>query len=570
MGLRSVLPLLVAAVLSTPSAVSGAQGFTDLFNGKDLSHWDGDPALWSVRDGAITGRTTAEHPARRNTFLVWTGSALRNFELRLKWRIVADNAQGTANSGIQYRSRLVDSAGWVVAGYQADLDAAGSYVGAFYEERGRGILARPGDGGALMPGQWNDYVIVVEGNRHRYYVNGRLTIDAVDLDATHAAQSGILAFQLHTGPPMTVQFKDVRLRTLPQTTGRRPVEWPVYGGGPESMRYSPLAQINRDNVKNLQVAWTFDASDGIEGSELEVNPIVVGGIMYATTVSLNVVALNAATGALLWRFDPYNGRKVRGGGGRTRGVVSWGDGPDRRIFIAVQQFLYALDARTGRPIPSFGTGGRIDLRDDLRPGEKLMVSLGTPGIVYQDLLIIGSRTAEGLPTPPGDVRAYDVRTGTVRWTFHTIPRPGEFGYETWPPDAWTYSGAANNWSGMSLDERRGLVFVPTGSAADDYYGANRAGDDLFANSLIALNAKTGKRRSRSPATCSCSSVRPEDRSSPFSTGGIRRRTSRARSRRIPSPCRSSRSRSRASSSRKKCSPIARRRHIAPCSSASAL
>ena len=493
MGLRSVLPLLVAAVLSTPSAVSGAQGFTDLFNGKDLSHWDGDPALWSVRDGAITGRTTAEHPARRNTFLVWTGGALRNFELRLKWRIVADNAQGTANSGIQYRSRLVDSAGWVVAGYQADLDAAGSYVGAFYEERGRGILARPGDGGALMPGQWNDYVIVVEGNRHRYYVNGRLTIDAVDLDATHAAQSGILAFQLHTGPPMTVQFKDVRLRTLPQTTGRRPVEWPVYGGGPESMRYSPLAQINRDNVKNLQVAWTFDASDGIEGSELEVNPIVVGGIMYATTVSLNVVALNAATGALLWRFDPYNGRKVRGGGGRTRGVVSWGDGPDRRIFIAVQQFLYALDARTGRPIPSFGTGGRIDLRDGLRPGEKLMVSLGTPGIVYQDLLIIGSRTAEGLPTPPGDVRAYDVRTGTVRWTFHTIPRPGEFGYETWPPDAWTYSGAANNWSGMSLDERRGLVFVPTGSAADDYYGANRAGDDLFANSLIALNAKTGKR-----------------------------------------------------------------------------
>jgi len=259
------------------------------------------------------------------------------------------------------------------------------------------------------------------------------------------------------------------------------------------MRYSSLEQINRQNVKHLKVAWTFDASDGVQSSELEVNPIVVNGVLYATTVSLNTVALNAATGEQLWRFDPYNGRKVRGGGGRTRGVVYWGDGPDQRIFVAVQQFLYAVDARTGRPIPSFGDGGRIDLRDGLRPGEKLMVSLGTPGIVYKDLLIIGSRTAESLPTPPGDVRAYDVRTGALRWTFHTIPRPGELGYETWPRDAWTYSGAANNWTGMSLDVERGLVFVPTGSAADDFYGANRGGNNLFANSLIALKAETGTR-----------------------------------------------------------------------------
>src|SRR5881296_1803889 len=272
-----------------------------------------------------------------------------------------------------------------------------------------------------------------------------------------------------------------------------PVEWPVYGGGPESMRYSPLMQINRQNVKHLKVAWTFDASDGIQSSELEVNPIVVNGVLYATTVRLTTVALNAATGQLLWRFDPYRGRKVRGEGGRTRGVVHWGDGPDQRIFVAVQQFLYALDATTGRPIASFGDGGRVDMRDGLRPGEKLMVELGTPGVVYKDLLIIGSRTAESLPTPPGDVRAYDVRTGTLRWTFHTIPRPGEFGYETWPKDAWQYTGAANNWAGMSLDVKRGLVFVPTGSAADDYYGANRVGDDLFANSLLALKAETGER-----------------------------------------------------------------------------
>src|SRR3989454_7490656 len=173
-------------------------------------------------------------------------------------------------------------------------------------------------------------------------------------------------------------------------------EWPGYGGGPESMRYSSLTQINRDNVKRLQVAWTFDASDGTLGTELEVNPIVVHGVMYAPTASLNVVALNAATGELVWRFDPYSGRHVRGGGGRVRGVAYWGDGQDERIFVGVQQFLYALDAKTGRPIGTFGRAGRIDMRDDLRPGEKLMISLGTPGIVYKDLLILGSRTAESL------------------------------------------------------------------------------------------------------------------------------------------------------------------------------
>jgi len=485
---------LVALTASVQARAPRAPGFADLFNGKDLSRWEGDPAFWSVQNGAITGRTTAAHPAPGNTFLVWKGGVVEDFELRLKFRIVADNPRGWANSGVQYRSRLIDSANWVVAGYQADLDLPGDYVGTLYEERGRGILARPRieRRPAIKPGEWNDYVIMVEGNRHRYYVNGQLTIDTVDLDATHAATSGIVALQLHAGPPMTVQFKEIRLKRLGQGAA---VEWPVYGGGPESIRYSSLAQINRENVKHLTVAWTFDASDGVPSSELEVNPIVVHGVLYATTVSLNVVALNPATGELLWRFDPYNGRKVRGGGGRTRGLTYWSDvgGGDQRIFVGVQQFLYALDAKTGRPVPTFGAGGRVDMRDGLRPGENLMISLGTPGIVYKDLLIIGSRTAEGLPTPPGDVRAYDVKTGALRWTFHTIPRPGEFGYETWPKDAWTYSGAANNWTGMSLDARRGLVFVPTGSAADDYYGANRVGDDLFANSLIALNAQTGKR-----------------------------------------------------------------------------
>ena len=483
------------ALLSAQSPAPPLHEFTDLWNGKDLSQWQGSRDFWSVRDGAITGRTTAAHPATGNTFLVWKGGSVENFELRLKVRIVADNARGWANSGIQYRSRLVDSANWVVAGYQADLDADGTYTGGLYEERGRGILAAPRVHAALTPGQWNDYVIIVQGNRHRFYVNGKLTIDTVDVDETRAATSGLLALQLHAGAPMTVQFRDIRLRTLSRsdTVMTAPVDWPVYGGGAASIRYSSLTQINRDNVKRLTTAWTFDASDGVLGSELEVNPIVVHGVLYATTVSLNVVALNAATGEVVWRFDPFHGRTVRGGGGRTRGVTYWTDGQDERIFAGVHQFLYALDAKTGRPVPTFGTGGRIDMRDGLRPGEKLMVDLATPGVVYKNLLIVGSRTAEALPTPPGDVRAYDAKTGALRWTFHTIPRPGEFGYETWPTDTWTYSGAANNWTGMSLDVQRGLVFVPTGSAADDYYGANRVGDDLFANSLLVLKAETGER-----------------------------------------------------------------------------
>jgi quinoprotein glucose dehydrogenase len=175
-------------------------------------------------------------------------------------------------------------------------------------------------------------------------------------------------------------------------------------------------------------------------------------------------------------------------------MTYWANGSDQRIFAGVQQYLYALDARTGKPIPSFGREGRIDMREDLgRDPEKQSMVLTTPGVIYKDLLIIGGRAAESLPASPGDIRAYDVRTGKLRWSFHTIPHPGEFGYQTWPKDAWTYIGAANNWAGMSLDTKRGIVYVPTGSAASDFYGANRLGDNLFANSLLALNAETGRR-----------------------------------------------------------------------------
>lgn len=267
-------------------------------------------------------------------------------------------------------------------------------------------------------------------------------------------------------------------------------DWPSYGGGLKDIRYSSLAQINRENVKHLRVAWTFDTHDGFRGSEFECNPLIVHDVLYAVTPKGNVVALNAANGKLLWLFDPSNGRKVVFKM-RNRGVGYWSDGRQSRIYVAFRQYLYSLDAKTGQPDPNFGDQGRIDLRKHLREPE-YMIGLSTPGVVYKDLLIVGSLTAETLPTPPGDIRAYDVRSGKLRWSFHTIPHPGEFGYRTWPKGAWHYSGAANNWTGMAVDAKRGLVFVPTGSAAFDFYGANRAGSDLFADSLIALDAETGK------------------------------------------------------------------------------
>jgi quinoprotein glucose dehydrogenase len=264
-------------------------------------------------------------------------------------------------------------------------------------------------------------------------------------------------------------------------------DWPAYGGGPEEIRYSPLAHIDRSNVGKLQVVWTFVATDGPGASQTQ--PIVVNGILYGLTPRHRVIALDAATGKLKWKFDSgLDGR------GPNRGVTYWASGTDRRIFAGVESYVYALNASTGKAIPSFGNDGRIDLREDLgRDPSKVSVILTTPGIVYQDLLIVGGRTPEALPAPPGDVRAYDVRTGKLRWSFHTIPHPGEFGYDTWPKDAWRQSGSANNWAGMSLDEKRGIVYVPTGSAASDFYGADRVGDGLFANCLLALDARTGKR-----------------------------------------------------------------------------
>jgi quinoprotein glucose dehydrogenase len=264
-------------------------------------------------------------------------------------------------------------------------------------------------------------------------------------------------------------------------------DWPIYGGTPENNHYSPLSQINRENVKNLQLAWSYDTG---ESGGLQTSPIVVGSVLYGITPSQKIFALNAATGKLLWKFD-----SGVPGTQPDRGLAYWSDGNDKRILVGVMHFVYALDAATGKPIPTFGQNGRMDLREGLgrEPASAQFVALTSPPVVYKDLFIVGGRNPETLPAPPGDIRAFDVRTGKLRWAFHTIPRPGEFGYDTWPKDAWKTSGAANNWAGMTVDVARGIVYVPTGSAAADFYGADRVGDDLFANCLLALNAETGQR-----------------------------------------------------------------------------
>ncbi len=267
-------------------------------------------------------------------------------------------------------------------------------------------------------------------------------------------------------------------------TGR---DWPAYGGTEEQVRYSTLRQIDRSNVAQLKVAWTYDTADG--AGDPQTQPIVIDGVLYGITPHHKVVALDGATGKQLWQFD--SGIVSRG---PNRGLSYWASGKNRRLFAAVQSYIYAIDAATGRPVEGFGEGGRIDLREGLgREPEKQSIVLTSPGVVYRDLLIVGGRTPEALPGPPGNVRAFDVRTGKLVWSFHTIPHPGEFGYETWPKDAWTYSASANNWPGMAVDTKRGIVYVPTGSAASDFYGADRLGDDLFANTLLALDARTGKR-----------------------------------------------------------------------------
>lgn len=278
----------------------------------------------------------------------------------------------------------------------------------------------------------------------------------------------------------------------------RYTDWSVYLGDNTSSHYSTLQTIDRDNVADLELAWSYSTNDADTSgrTQIQCNPIIVDTVLYGTSPRLAVFALNAATGDELWFFDPFEAGAVQEGRGINRGVAYWGGDDDHaaRVMMVAGARLFALNADTGAPIESFGEAGSVDLRQGLdRDVTGLSVTARTPGIIYKHLLIQGSSLSEGIQSAPGHIRAYDVRTGDIEWIFHTIPHPEEFGYETWPEEAYTYSGGANAWTGLSLDDERGIVFLPTGSAAFDFWGGNRAGENLFANSVLALDAMTGER-----------------------------------------------------------------------------
>ncbi|MFD0799674.1 pyrroloquinoline quinone-dependent dehydrogenase [Maribacter chungangensis] len=265
--------------------------------------------------------------------------------------------------------------------------------------------------------------------------------------------------------------------------------WSSYLGDPGRSHYSSLSQITKANVKDLKLAWSYEAADW---GQMQMNPLVVDSVLYGVTAALRAVALHAATGEELWTF----GDSLQSAGASSRGVAYWQHENDRRVLYVAGSHLYALNALTGKPIISFGDGGKIDLRSGMPASAKdKFVSSNTPGTIYKNLIVMPLRLSEGEDAAPGDVMAFNVLSGALEWVFHTIPHPGEKGYETWE-DSTAYRspvvGAANNWAGMAVDEEAGILYVPTGSAAPDFYGGDRLGSNLYANSLLALDAETGK------------------------------------------------------------------------------
>ena len=288
--------------------------------------------------------------------------------------------------------------------------------------------------------------------------------------------------------PLTFSCQE---RETPYTT------WTAYNGDTGSSSYSALDQINRDTVEDLEVAWIYNSGDqddiDFAFAASQANPIIIGRTLYITTPALKVVAIDAGTGEELWRFDPFRDGRAAG---VNRGVMYWEDGSDRRILFSAGSNLYALEAGTGELVQEFGEGGSVDLREGLgRDPGLISVSASSPGVIHKDLVIMGSTVSEGTSAAPGHIRAYNVRSGEMAWIFHTVPQPGEEGYETWAPNAWQQAGGANNWAGMSLDSEREVVYVPTGSAAPDFYtpGTRGDGSHLYANTILALDATTGEK-----------------------------------------------------------------------------
>jgi len=278
--------------------------------------------------------------------------------------------------------------------------------------------------------------------------------------------------------------------------------WQQYGGNKKSNHYSSLTQIDTSNVSQLQVAWTYHTGDADSMTQIQVNPIIINSLLYGLSPKLKLFALNAATGKVKWIFDPMNDTSAEAkrpgffSMNVSRGVTFYTNGKnDKRIFFSANSQLYCVDATKGILINSFGNNGKVDLHNDLgRDVSSLHVACTTPGIIYKDFIIIGTSVSEEAAAAPGFIRAYDVHTGKLGWIFHTIPQPGEFGYDTWDDkDAFKHIGGVNVWSGFSLDEKNGVLFAPTGSASYDFYGGKRTGNNLFANCVLALDAATGKR-----------------------------------------------------------------------------
>ncbi len=265
--------------------------------------------------------------------------------------------------------------------------------------------------------------------------------------------------------------------------------WTEYLGGPDRNHYSELAQITPENVNQLEIAWTFSTPDS---GQIQTSPIIVEDILYGITPGVEAFALNAATGEKLWSF----GDTLKKWSHVSRGVTYWQEGEDRRVLIGIGHHLYALDARTGQPVTTFADQGKLDLRTGLPEiAQTKYVIATTPPALFENLIFLSVRVSEDTDAAPGDIRAFDVKTGTHVWTFHTIPYPGEENYDSFPEEAYknTETGAVNNWTGMAVDTKRGILFVPTGSPSYDFYGANRPGNNLYANCLLALDARTGKR-----------------------------------------------------------------------------
>ena len=275
-----------------------------------------------------------------------------------------------------------------------------------------------------------------------------------------------------------------------QSADRNYSTWQSYAGSADSAQFSSLNQINQSNVRDLEIAWSYPTNDN---NRYFFAPLVAGKVAYVLAKQHSIVAIDSTSGKELWTHNPEGASKSM----TTRGINYWESeaGDESRLFYASDHKLRAIDARTGKLIRSFGNNGSVDLKEGLGrdPNKLRLVQSHSPGRVFEDLLILGSATNEGYGSAPGDVRTFDVRSGEQVWAFHTIPHPGEYGYETWPEDAWKTVGGANVWSEFTVDEARGIVYLPVASAKYNFYGADRSGMNLFSNCLVALDARTGQR-----------------------------------------------------------------------------